>query len=187
MEEIWKDIDGFEGIYQVSNLGNIKTLQRNIYRKKTGKLHYIQPEKLLNPSLLPIGYYYISMHNKGLQKVKSIHSLVANAFIPNPENKRTINHKDGNKLNNRVDNLEWNTDKENLNHALDTGLKKRYGVIAYNENIYIEFKTVKDAVKLGYNQQLISTAIVYNRTHRGLKWKYTGESSHKSKIKLTNL
>lgn len=182
MEEIWKDVKGFEGIYQVSNLGNIKTLQRNIYRKGTDRLHYIQPEKILNPPLLPIGYKYMSMHNGGQKKVKSIHSLVAEAFIPNPENKRTINHKDGNKLNNRVDNLEWATDKENLNHALENGLSKRFSLIAYDENSFFSFKSVREALKYGYKQTSISEAVNKGRKYDGMYWKYVGESSKPSKF-----
>lgn len=181
MEEIFKDVVNYEGIYQISNFGNIKTLKRNIYNK-LGKLHYIQPEKLLKPTVFKNGYKYISMHKNKKVKVKTIHSLVAEAFIYNIHNKRTINHIDGNKLNNHISNLEWATDKENLEHNFNIGITKRYSVIAYNDNSYLEFKKVSDAKKLGFSQNLISESVLKNKKYKGYYWKYKGSSSHSNII-----
>lgn len=177
MEELFKDVANYEGIYQVSNFGNVKTLQRNIYNK-LGKLHYIQPEKLLKPSVFKNGYKYISMHKNKKIKVKTIHSLVAEAFIENTYNKRTVNHIDGNKLNNHFTNLEWATDKENLEHNFVIGISKRYSLIAYNNNTYLEFSKVSDACKLGFSQKSISNSVIKNKKYKGFYWKYKGESSH---------
>lgn len=110
MEEIWKDIDEFEGLYQVSNLGNVKSLNYN----HTGK------ERNLKARNNGWGYLFVKLYKNGNRKLFTIHRLVAKAFIPNPENKREVNHKDENKTNNRVDNLEWMTSKENINYGTRT-------------------------------------------------------------------
>lgn len=96
-EEIWKDVVGYEGIYKVSNLGNVKSLHwRNSF-----------DERIMTPHLLGRGYYFVNLRNKSKGKSKLVHRLVAQAFIPNPNNYPCVNHKDENKLNNCVDNLEW--------------------------------------------------------------------------------
>lgn len=117
MIEIWKDVVGYEGIYQVSNLGNVKSLIGYNGKK------YISREKLLSKTLSTAGYYKVELFNKKERKSFRVHRLVAIAFIENPLNKEQVNHIDGNKLNNNVENLEWNTPKENVRHSIDTGLK----------------------------------------------------------------
>ena len=123
MKEVWKDIPGYEGLYQVSNLGRVKSLERVVRnpRYKSGVMH--QPEKIKTPSVKN-GYLKLSLHNDGISKNYYLHRLVADAFIPNPDNKEAVNHINGNKLDNKVENLEWTTAKENVNHAIITGLSK---------------------------------------------------------------
>ena len=107
-KEIWKDIKGFEGIYIVSNIGRVKRL----------KCRYAKEDRFIKMYLGKRGYYCYNLWNKGKNKVSTVHRLIATQFIPNPENKREVNHKDANKLNNSIDNLEWVTPKENSVHAV---------------------------------------------------------------------
>jgi len=109
-KEIWKDIQGYEGLYQVSNLGGVKNI-------KYGRLKKI----LINSN----GYYIASLYKNNKLKQKRVHQLIAIAFIPNPNNYKEINHKNGIKLDNRIENLEWVSRLENVNHAYRTGLITR--------------------------------------------------------------
>ena len=103
-KEIWKDIDGYEGLYQVSNLGRIKSLPKF---HKTNTTGYMQEEKILKPQKDIHGYLKVGLYKNGKCKIFNIHNLVANAFIENPNNYKYVNHKDENKTNNRVENLEF--------------------------------------------------------------------------------
>ena len=124
IEEIWKDIKGYEGYYQVSNLGRIKSLDR---MKNNQYNEYFMSGRILKSSIIKDkGYCRVSLNNGKGRKSKRVHRLVAEAFIPNLENKPEVNHIDGNKLNNCADNLEWCTNKENIEHSIKTGLRKNY-------------------------------------------------------------
>lgn len=121
--EVWRNINGYEGLYQVSTLGRVKSLDRKIKHIKNGKDYFtIQKGKLkaLRPG--DDGYLDVGLYKNNKAKFYSVHRLVAETFIPNPKNKPTVNHKDGNKQNNRVSNLEWATCKEQMEHASKTGL-----------------------------------------------------------------
>ncbi len=124
--EIWKDIPGYEGRYCASNLGNVKSLDWFYYSKGAGKIPYKINHygKLLKQSISPYGYYYVGLHINSKQYGNLIHRLIALAFIPNPKNKPQINHIDGNKANNHVNNLEWCTQSENMQHSYKIGLNR---------------------------------------------------------------
>lgn len=113
MGEIWKDIEGYEGLYQVSNLGRVKSFKRKGCRQ----------DRILKCGISPRGYHQVTLSN-GIQEATQVHRLIALHFIPNPENKRTVNHINGIKTDNRIENLEWCTYQENNLHAYKTGLKK---------------------------------------------------------------
>lgn len=115
--EIWKDIKGYEGYYQVSNLGNVRRLPTIIKYKNEGFRNY--PPKDLIPEKTYDGYLRIVLMKEHKKQRFQIHRLVADAFIPNPENKEQVNHINGNKADNRVENLEWCTSSENARHAFD--------------------------------------------------------------------
>lgn len=118
--EIWRDIPTYEGIYQVSNLGNVRSLPR-FDEDKNGKI-YQRKGVIMTPTKTTTGYLKVELVKDGIRKSKKIHRLVASAFLINTFNKPYINHKDGNPLNNVVDNLEWCTQEENMKHARHTGL-----------------------------------------------------------------
>ena len=113
--ENWKDIQGYEGKYQVSDCGNVKSLARDVYNPR-GNVYHLE-EKILVPLLNSKGYQFVHLYKNGTSKAILIHRLVAMAFIPNSENKPMINHKDENPLNNCVDNLEWCTASYNANYG----------------------------------------------------------------------
>lgn len=107
MEEFWKDIEGYEGLYQVSNFGRVKSLERLV--KSNNNNYRIVKEKILKQNQDKDGYRIISLNKNNKGKSYRLHRLVAEAFIPNPNNYLVVNHKDENKENNYVDNLEWCT------------------------------------------------------------------------------
>jgi len=106
--EIWKNVKGYESLYQVNNFGKIKSLRFN---------------RLLSGSINSNGYKYMMIKVDGKGKLISLHRLIANTFIPNPENKKCVNHIDGNKLNNDLSNLEWCTYSENAVHAFKINIR----------------------------------------------------------------
>ena len=115
--EIWKDIKDYEDLYQISNFGRIRSKDKMIRSKGS----YLLKGKILSPYITYKGYLRIKLIKKGMKKNHSIHRLVAEAFIPNPENKPQVNHKDTNRKNNVVSNLEWATNSENQIHAYKYG------------------------------------------------------------------
>lgn len=113
--EVWKPIKGYEGIYEISNFGRIKSLDRFVEHKRSGLIHI--KEKILKPHISSKGYYCQWLHKDGIKKSIFIHRLVAEAFISNPYNFPYVNHKDENPKNNYVGNLEWCTHKYNMNYG----------------------------------------------------------------------
>lgn len=118
--EIWKDIKGYEGVYQISNIGRVKSLARTV-RYSNGATHTVQ-EKIKSTRKNPDGYLRTSLSSHSNKINYSIHRLVAEHFIDNNQNLEQVNHIDGNKENNAVTNLEWCTSAGNMKHAHRTGL-----------------------------------------------------------------
>lgn len=132
MKEIWKPILNYEGIYEISNKGNIRSCDRYVEYGDYGKR--IKKGKILSPPITKKGYKRVSLSKKGISKNFMIHRLVAQAFIPNPESKPQVNHLDGNKINNNINNLEWCTNGENGKHAWKHGLNKGVTGLFKGEN-----------------------------------------------------
>ncbi len=124
MEEIWQDISGFEGLYSISTRGRVRSNSREMWN---GINTWISEEKILKNYLNDRGYYEVSLLKNGVRKLCSIHRLVATAFIPNPLNKREVNHL-LEKTNNFVENLCWATPKENMRHAFYTKRISHVGI-----------------------------------------------------------
>lgn len=123
-QEIWKDIKGFEGLYQISNLGRAKSLDRIILTKNNKKQFY--KGIILKQTPDKKGYFRIKISKNNKIFTKQIHTLVAQAFIPNIKNKKEVNHKDLNKQNNCITNLEWVSRKENMQHAFQNGVLNNF-------------------------------------------------------------
>ena len=176
--EIWKDIAGYEGDYQVSNLGRVKSLYKG--------------ERILKPKRHTGGYLQTALYRNSKADYRFIHRLVAEAFISNPENKPTVNHLDGDKTNNRTDNLEWSTQHENNQHAVTTGLVKSGGsdrrASVTNEiaqAIRTEFAPYDDECGLTAlaKKYGLSLSVVFRIVH-GERYKTTGGQRHEKKPHL---
>lgn len=179
--EEWKDVVGYEGSYEVSNYGRVRTHKhKTTYTSRHGIRHWKQ--RILKEKSKTNRDVRISLWKNGKRKDYLAHRLVAEAFIPNPENKPTVNHIDGNPKNNYVQNLEWATYGENNNHAFDNRLiSTAYPVTLVNQvsGEAMSFRSLSKASEyIGFGVGYIS-----NRLKRGKKIK--GYDIYLSKNKVT--
>ena len=170
-DEEWKAVVGYEGLYEVSSHGNVRSLTRVVRRPgPTGDLTINGRDMEL--FVTPKGYHRLQLNKDGKKRNHLVHRLVAEAFIPNPEGKPDVNHKDSCKDNNRVSNLEWVTCSENLTHAYEEGLKQanvKY-VVECEELGIVTFGCTKMEAELrkrGYDKA--SSAAIWNVINRGGK------------------
>lgn len=176
-KEIWKDIPNYEGLYQISNLGNVKNIKTNICKSK---------------NISNSGYYYVDLYKNNNRAKKNIHRLVAETFILNKNNYSDVNHIDGNKLNNCVNNLEWCTRSYNLKEAYRLKLRKPVKlkenknpnskiIIQYDKNgnfIKKWYSITKASEETGiYHTQIRRCCNKYKnyKTAGGFIWKFEGE------------
>lgn len=184
--ELWEDLvdEGLQGIYKISNMGRVKFCLTEIKKffPKTGKTHYAKTKQSIKTLFLDTyGYVKVSLSNpehksKGIQK--SVHRLVGKYFILNPENKPTINHKKGIKIDNRWHQLEWSTAAENNIHAYKTGLKDYRGLAKLNAkltekdilDIRLMYSLSISQVKIADKYKVNSSTI--NKVCLGQSWKH---------------
>lgn len=172
-KEFWRDVVGYEGLYQVSNWGRVKSLNYN----HTGK------EKILKLGKNNFGYLRVSLCKNGKEKNHKVHRLVAEAWLPNPDNLPCVNHKDEDKANNRVENLEWCDRAYNCNYgsrgeriskALTNGKKSKpvVGISPNTGEVIVDFPSTNEAGRNGFSQSAISRCCRNKgyKTHHGLIW-----------------
>ena len=185
-KEIWKDINGYEGYYKVSNKGNIFSVERKDTRgqKRGGRM--------LKQSLHKNGHFLVGLNKGGKSTSKWVHRLVAEAFIPNPNNYPEINYKDENRANNNMNNLEWCTSKYNANvgsrkEKISKKLSKKVRAVNIETGEVLAFTSTMDAEKKGFNSGGVAAACkgIYKgsngkligdgRTYKGYRWYYEEE------------
>lgn len=177
--EEWRDVVGYEGLYQVSNLGRIKSLERRVPRSN-GKTMLVR-ERICKVSINR-KYIYVTLSKYGKQPNMKVHRLVAEAFIPNPGNLPQINHKDENPANNQVLNLEYCTSGYNrsygtINKRIKDTWRKKHGVKIIRMNLdgsfSKEYKCTKDVQDDGFDRRAVYRCCKRtNRTHRNYRWSF---------------
>ena len=173
----WKEIKGYEGKYIISNFGEVISLPRT--KQNNSNKQYVEPREICRYINKRNGYVYVHLCNDGEERTIRLHRLVAETFIPNPNKLPQINHIDGNKENNRIDNLEWCTASENEKHAYKIGLannnnqKIKVGQYSIKGELLRTFDSLSEASKItGVHIQKISLCINDKYKYRNKKEKY---------------
>ena len=172
--EVWKDVVGYEGLYKVSNKGNVYSVERidSINRKRGGFT--------LKPRNTRKGYFSVNLCKNGKQKNTLIHRIVAEAFIPNPNNFLEVNHLDENKTNNELSNLEWCDTSYNNNHGtrnkrISQKLSKEMKAVNVKTGEAITFSSGKEAINKGYSRAVYEAC---NGTYKDSNGKLVGGDGH---------
>lgn len=181
MDEQWKDIEGYEDLYQISTKGRVKSLQRE-YSVNGGL--YLRKERIMKQSVV-MGYRCVTLSKKGVKRTCKVHRIVANAFIPRIKNFNIVNHKDEDKFNNNVENLEWCSYKYNTNYGTnrvrisktkrDKGQAKSVDMYDKSGNFIRHFDSIVDAANyIGARKtDVCSVCNGRQQSTKGYKFKYT--------------
>jgi len=178
--EQWKDIEGYEGYYQVSDLGNVKSLERITKGKVGTRLgRRLIRERILKPGTSEKGYLYINLCKESKLKGSKVHRLVATAFHPNPDDKPEVDHKNENKTDNRSSNLRWVTHSENIEYAVASGAHNFKGE-RHHKSILTEEQAIEvikllqtssiSGAQIGINYGLHGSSI--SQINIGYTWKH---------------
>lgn len=183
--EIWKDIKDYEGYYQASNFGRIRSLDRVVEVSILGRIYErILKGRILKTEVDKYGYHFLELSKNGIKKRKSVHRLVAETFIPNPNNLPQVNHKNEDKSNNCVWNLEWCTQPYNTNYGTRNERiakkqindhKKSKQVFQYtlNNELVNIWLSISECGRNGYGIGSVSRCCNgIQNTHKGYKWSY---------------
>lgn len=171
MREIWRPVPGYEKCYEASSLGRLRSLPRN------GTVGYT---RIIKPKITKPGYLDVVLQKNGGRKYCHLHQVIARTFIPNPKHKQQVNHIDGNKMNNRVENLEWNTPSENLRHKFRILGQKasRHGMKSVR---CIETEEVFDSIKAAERKYgnchgaILHAVRGMTKSAYGYHWEYAGD------------
>lgn len=192
MQEIWKPVKEYENLYMISNLGKVKSLDRIT---KNGRGEFLKKGKILTNNINNMGYEYLYLKDGGRNRKVYVHRLVASAFIPNPNNKKEVNHIDCNPLNNKADNLEWVSHKENMAYMSKLGRSNKTGqwlekikkknisraksVLQIDSNtneILNIYKTMQSVKNKGFDPCSVCMCCKgYRQTHKGYIWRYVDD------------
>lgn len=171
MQEVWKDIDGYEGFYQVSNCGRVRSLSRlsSCGRKLS--------RRILSDLVDKKGYLVVRLYKNGIGKTFKVHVLVAKAFVPNPNNFVEVNHKDENKQNSRADNLEWCSRKYNMNYGTCQSRKGKANkrpvlMCSLSGDVLKRFDSIQEAQKFVGATTIAHCCKGKAKTVKGYIWKY---------------
>ena len=173
MKEVWRDIADYEGLYQVSNLGRVKSLERCVQRKNKTTLKV--KEKIIKVGITKDGYFRVKLSKQGISNNFSVHRLVAEAFIPNPDKLPQVNHKNEfEKWNNKVDNLEWCTQQYNIRFSRSVGVNQ----FDLKGNLIKEWNCIKEASKYTNIPSSNIVRCCQNKLNMagGFKWEYKKEA-----------
>ena len=181
IKEYWKPVVGYEGLYMVSNCGRVKSFDRWV-KGRNGSVRFIKG-RILKPTTNLYGYLFVKLCKDGKVKPFTVHRLVAEAFLPNPDNLPCVNHKDENKQNNNVSNLEWCSAQYNNTYGTriervaekTTNGKLSKPVLQYtlNGEFVREWESIAECDRNGYNQgNVYACCQGKQKTHKGYIWKY---------------
>ena len=175
--EVWKDVVGYEGLYEVSNHGNVRSLDRTVMVNAHERLYRKLKGNILKPTKT-IGYCKVTLSKNGKQKYFNVHRLVALSFIPNPSNFPIVNHKDETRDNNNVDNLEWCTHQYNLAYGSSSKkIAKKLGKKVRGTHLVtgevIEFPSMMEAGRNGFTSSSVSNCCNgHIESYKKYKWKF---------------
>lgn len=170
--EKWEDIKNYEGLYKISSYGRVLSVRKNII---------LSPTRTISNGLC------VSLSKDGKSKTMQVSRLVAIAFIPNPENKPNVDHIDGVRFHNFVENLRWCTQSENLNYELAIYNKTKYKYpiegVGYDGKVCVEFENYKDAANKGFDRNLIKKSILTGKPYKGIDGVYINSSLFSAQLR----